>query len=79
LPVVAFDRTACADGILHKETGWIAPDGDVRSFCEGILWWRERSRKEDWLAIREKISAAAAVVYRRAAIVDAWQKLLSMQ
>ena len=35
-PVVAFERTACAEGIIHGETGWIAPDGDCQSYAEGI-------------------------------------------
>ena len=36
LPVVAFDRTACAEGIEQGCTGWIAPDGDIDSFAQGI-------------------------------------------
>lgn len=37
-PVVAFDRTACAEGIAHQVTGWVAPDGDVASFAQGLTW-----------------------------------------
>jgi len=38
-PVVAFERTACAEGIAHRETGWIAPDGDCQSYAEGIRYF----------------------------------------
>lgn len=37
-PVVTFDRTACAEGIEHKCNGWIATDGDIKSFAEGLKW-----------------------------------------
>ena len=75
LPVVAFDRTACAEGIIHKETGWIAPDGDIPAFRDGLLWWHERSRSQDWMQVRQKISETSRKVYSRAAIIQAWQKL----
>lgn len=41
LPVIAFDRTACAEGIVHGQTGWIATDGDIDSFAEGIQHFHE--------------------------------------
>lgn len=75
LPVVAFERTACAEGIIHKETGWIAPDGDIPAFRDGLLWWHERSRSQDWMQVRQKISETSRKVYSRAAIIQAWQKL----
>lgn len=36
LPVLAFDRTGCAEAIRHGQNGWIAKDGDHRHFAEGI-------------------------------------------
>lgn len=75
LPVVAFDRTACAEGIIHKETGWIAPDGDIAAFSDGLVWWYERSRRQDWMQIRQNISAISSTAYSRVAIINAWQKL----
>ena len=36
VPVVTFKRTACAEGIVHGKTGWIAEDGDVESYADGI-------------------------------------------
>lgn len=41
VPVIAFDRTACAEGIVHGETGWIAADGDIDSFAEGVRHYYE--------------------------------------
>lgn len=41
VPVIAFDRTACAEGIVHGETGWVASDGDIESFSEGVRHYYE--------------------------------------
>ena len=41
LPVVTFDRTACAEGIIHGQTGWVVADGDINSFADGILHYYE--------------------------------------
>ena len=38
-PVVAFDETACAEGIRHKENGWIADAGDIARYAEGIRYF----------------------------------------
>lgn len=38
IPVIAFDATACAEGIIHKENGWIAESGNVIDFANGIEW-----------------------------------------
>jgi glycosyltransferase involved in cell wall biosynthesis len=75
LPVVAFERTACAEGIIHKETGWIAPDGDISAFCAGLLWWFNRSLNEDWIQIRRNISSIANTTYDASSIMVAWRKL----
>lgn len=37
-PVVAFNRTACAEGIEHLKTGYVARDGDLADFAEGLKW-----------------------------------------
>ena len=60
LPVVAFDRTACAEGIVHKQNGWVAPDGDIESFKNGIVWCIEQLQAHaDVNSWRQKISEAA--------------------
>lgn len=35
-PVVAFDESACAEGLIHRGNGWVAPSNDVGSFADGI-------------------------------------------
>ena len=42
LPVVAFKRTACAEGITHGHTGWIANDGDIVGYSLGIAHYYKR-------------------------------------
>ena len=38
LPVIAFNRTACAEGIVNGVTGWIAEDGEISQFADGLIW-----------------------------------------
>ena len=37
LPVVAFDRTACAEGIVPQETGSVAES--IADFAKGLMFW----------------------------------------
>lgn len=36
-PVVAFNRTACAEGIDHLRTGYVARDNDLADYANGLL------------------------------------------
>lgn len=38
VPVIAFNESACAEGIDHKVTGWVAKSNDIKDFAEGIRW-----------------------------------------
>lgn len=38
IKVVAFDRTACAEGIEHLKTGYVAKAGDCEDFARGLAW-----------------------------------------
>ena len=64
--VVAFDQTACAEGIRHKIDGWIAPKDDVASYAEGLRWaygkWRQgiMSPENKGVQIAEMASASVA-------------------
>ena len=40
LPVVAFDRTACAEGIVPQETGSVAES--IADFAKGLTFWHAR-------------------------------------
>ncbi len=35
-PVVAFDAGGIGEAVLHRETGWLAPLGDVAALAEGL-------------------------------------------
>lgn len=70
LPVVVFDRTACAEGIVHQQNGWIAPDGDCESFKNGIMWCIDQLKRQPgengW---RQEISDAAVEQYGARCVV----------
>ena len=37
VPVVAFNRAACAESIENGVNGWVADDGNIESFAKGIV------------------------------------------
>ena len=41
LPVVAFNRTGCAERIRSRKNGWVAADGDVQGFADGLLHYHD--------------------------------------
>lgn len=59
LPVVAFNRTACAEGIEHGKTGWIAPADDFAAYAEGLAHYFAEW-KSGMLAASHKVVAEAA-------------------
>lgn len=38
-PVVAYNETACAEGVQHGQTGWIAESNDVGGFANGLIYF----------------------------------------
>ena len=68
VPVIAFDRAACAEGIVHKENGWVAHDGNLCEFAEGIEWYYDAFRKSS--IPYESIAESAAAVYNTDKIVN---------
>ena len=73
LPVVAFNRNACAEGIEHLETGWIANEADDGHFEDGIKYFFDK-----WEAgslDRAVVSAAASKHFAEGEIV---QRLVDM-
>jgi glycosyltransferase involved in cell wall biosynthesis len=38
-PVITFNETACANGIRHKENGWISPEDDIDDYSHGLSWF----------------------------------------
>lgn len=56
LPVITFDRTACAEGVVHGQTGWVAVDGDFHGFADGVLYYHTLFKKNGMVALRAKIA-----------------------
>lgn len=46
-PVVAFDETACAEGIEHKKTGWISPADDIEDYSKGLIYFYNCKKFEE--------------------------------
>ena len=69
-PVIAFDQTACANGIRHRENGWIAAANDISGYTEGIRWFLLQWRKKSHLNIVDEIEK-----YRPETIATQWENL----
>lgn len=69
LPVVAFDRTGCAEGVEHNLAGWIAHDVD--EFAQGIS--SAFFNRID----REKIAERAREMFSTRRIVDSMNAVYS--
>lgn len=70
LPVIAFDRTACAEGIEHRRTGWIAPAGDYSAFANGIVHYYSEWRRGALTKVHEEVSRLAKNRFREELIVE---------
>jgi len=75
LPVIAFRRTACAEGIVHGENGWIAENDDVSQFAAGVQFYYQ-AWKENRIC-HQKIAAAAERQYSEQSVVDRMLKVYS--
>ena len=64
LPVITFDRTACAEGVVHLVNGWIADDGDITAFAKGIAYYATNCVN------REAISKVARAHYGYNSIIE---------
>ena len=69
LPVLAFERTGCAEYIRHKENGWVSPDGDIADYARGIEFFYRMWKRGELESVRGKIAAAAKVEFAEAEIV----------
>ena len=49
-----------AEGIAHRVTGWIAPDGDVASYAQGLAWVYGHYQTTDGTAWRHEIAQRTA-------------------
>ena len=69
LPVLSFQRTGCAEFIDHKVNGWVAPDGDLKSYAEGIECFYRMFKSGELDALRPRIAAKAKELFAEEAIV----------
>ena len=69
LPVLAFKRTGCAEYVETKKNGWVAPDGDLKGYAEGLEYFYRLFKSGELEAMRSQIAAEARVAFSEAAIV----------
>lgn len=68
LPVLAFQRTGCAEFIRHKENGWVSPDGDIADYARGIEFFYRMWQRGELDSIRGKIAEVAKTEFSEAEI-----------
>ena len=78
LPVVAFDRAACAEGVEHRRTGWIAADGDRHGFADGIIHYFQQWEQGDIEATRGLIGRLARSRYLAGELVNRIEEVYRM-
>jgi glycosyltransferase involved in cell wall biosynthesis len=69
LPVLAFNRTGCPEGITHKENGWVSPDGDHKDYAKGLQYFYTRFKAGDLSSQHGHIAVAAAEAFSESSIV----------
>ena len=62
-PVVAFNRSACAEGIVVGENGFVADDGDIQGFVEGIMMYYSLFKRGTLPQITMQIAKKARAHY----------------
>ena len=70
LPVIAFDRAGCAECIRHRESGWIAKDGDVAGFAEGIMFFYRQFSRGELKDIRPHIAHKARQEFSETSVIE---------
>jgi glycosyltransferase involved in cell wall biosynthesis len=78
-PVVAFDQTACGEGIQHGVTGWVARPDDIQHFAEGLTWAHrlatDTGRQQ---AVQTAARNSAVDAYSMAAVSRQWSDCYDM-
>ena len=59
LPVLAFNRTGCAECLRSGANGWVAPDGDIRGFADGLRHYHDLFAAGRLESVRPDIAAVA--------------------
>ena len=72
-PVVAFDETACAEGIEHKKTGWIASPDNIAGYAEGIRYFYHAWKSGNAVRVEPRTQYGATVV------AEQWLKMIRQE
>lgn len=71
-PVVAFATGGIPEMIQHRQTGWLAPPGDVAGLAEGLRWIFSEKQPE---ALRDAARVFAVENYAEAVMADRYSEL----
>ena len=76
VPVLAFNQTACPEGIQHQKTGWVAECDDFKDFARGIEWgyilWSNPEKRD---VVAKETRAFIEQHYSLDVIAKKWQTL----
>lgn len=77
LPVLAFNRTGCAEAIESGVSGWIAPDGDHASYAAGLLHFFEswKGHSIDYSRLSGDVCASFSVSGIVERMMDLYQRM----
>lgn len=70
LPVVAFNRAACAEGIEHLQTGWVVDESEGGRFEDGLKYFFDK-----WMNGGLDRAAVSAIASRRFSEKEITRKL----
>ena len=70
LPVIAFARTGCAEFIESGRNGWVALDGDMKGYAEGLANFFARWQRGELAAQRAVVAESAAKAFDERLIVE---------
>lgn len=76
-PVIAFNRTGCAEHIIQKENGWVARDGNFGEFAEGIAYFYRLFKDGLLPKTKEHIAQWAQKQFNEHAVLDALKSVYS--
>lgn len=70
LPVIAFARTGCAEFIESGRNGWVALDGDMKGYAEGLASFFARWQRGELAAQRAVVAESAAKAFDERLIIE---------
>lgn len=70
LPVVAFDRTACSEGIVQSVTGWRAENNDVAQFAKGLQWAYGLWKDDRFGGYRQQVADSAQRLFSQKMLLN---------